>query len=152
VDGYDNSSGQHQVHANYGWNDGHNAWYTLDKFDCDNAAGYQGGCDIDNEELIRRIYPRDGLCGTVAGTLAGDVYSYIYCDVTSSNLTIQTGAWVQFLGGVNGTKMTCSGNSIDISSSANNDTRFFSKGDPSKGLKLTGAQIKLSTNGSISIH
>jgi hypothetical protein len=152
VDGYDNSGGQYQVHANYGWSDAHSAWYTLDLFDCNTAAGWQGGCDADQEQLLRYIYPRKGFFGAISGTIPTGFYSYIYGDVTSSNLTVQSGAWVQFLGGTKGTALTCSANSISIPGSTSDTTRFFSHGDLSRGLRFTSGGIKLDPNGSILVH
>jgi hypothetical protein len=152
IDGYDNSGGQYQVHANYGWNDAHTAWYTLDLFDCNNAAGWQGGCDADQESLLRFIYPTNGHIGSTSGVLSSGVYSYIYGDVTSSQLSTQAGAWVQFLGGTAGTKVTCSADSICFYGSAGDATHLFSHGDSQRGVKLTGGHMTLRQNGSINVH
>lgn len=45
-------AGTNQIHLNYGWDDGHNAWYTVDNLYCD-----WDGCDPMVEYVIRRIYP-----------------------------------------------------------------------------------------------
>ena len=152
VDGYDNSAGAYQVHANYGWDDGHTTWYTLDLFDCDNASGWQGGCNADDERLLRYIYPRQGLSGTTSGTLQRWYYAYVYGNVSATNLTVEAGALVQFLGGAEGTAMTCGGGTIYVSSSASDTTRFFSDGDPSRGMKLAGGKTKIQPNGGIILH
>ena len=152
VDGYDYSSGEYLVHANYGWNDAHTAWYSIDFFDCDNSAGWQGGCDPDKDELISFLYPKDALWGSWAGIYLQEGYSYVCGDLSTSDITIETGALVQFLGGTKGTRITCSGASIDFSGTVSKPTRFFSKGDLSRGLKLAGGQARLLPNGSITVH
>ena len=150
VDGYDNTGGQYMVHANYGWDDGHTAWYTLNTWHC---GDYD--CSWDEEEMIRNIYPRDGLCGSYSGTLspwrgAGSLHHYIYCDVSSNNMTIQGGARVQFLPGVS---LKCNGNSINIDGGTPEETRFFSEGLPTRGLKVAGGgQIKLKSDGMICVY
>lgn len=159
VDGYDDSGGQHRVHANYGWGvNWHNNWYDLDWFDCDTAYGWNLRCDWEEEELIRYIYPRNGLCGTHSGTLGPwggpeTLHHYVYCDATSSNLIVQGGARVQFLPG---TSITCSANTVEIYGKAAGplgETRFFSEGPPTRGLKVdAGGKIKLHPNGSIRVH
>nr|MBC7244183.1 C10 family peptidase [Chloroflexota bacterium] len=156
VDGYDNTGGLYQVHANYGWDDPHTAWYTLDNFDCDNAPGWQGGCSWDEEELIRHIYPRTGHCGVSWGTLgprnsATDLPHYIYCDVIFVNTTIQGGAWVQFLPGTSITGGSAS--AVTIEGRSPGETRFYSEGLTTRGLKVAaGGKIKLHSNGSIRVR
>ncbi len=52
VDGYDDTGGQYQVHANYGWGpESHTTWYTLDDFNCN------GECEWSKYEMVRMIYP-----------------------------------------------------------------------------------------------
>ena len=155
VDGYDDSSGQYKVHANYGWNgDEQNTWYDLDWFDCDTDNGWNLRCEWDDEYMIRYIYPRNGLSEWYTGTLstyggAGTLHHYIYNDTYSNNLTVQGGARLQFLPGV---CLICNGNTITIDGSSS-DTRFFSNGIPTQGLKVTeGGKIKLSPNGSICVY
>jgi hypothetical protein len=152
VDGYDNSTGVYRVHANYGYNDKLTAWYTLDGFECDYTTDPPDGCDYLQESLIRYIYPREGLFGSSSGVLQGGYYSYIFGDVTSSNLVVQAGASVQFLGGTKGTHVTCTSDSIFIFGSKSENSRLFSHGDLSKGVKLTGAHITLRPKGSIGVH
>ncbi|MDH7487803.1 MAG: C10 family peptidase [Anaerolineae bacterium] len=149
VDGYDNTGGQYLVHANYGWDDGHTAWYTLDQFDCNGI----GACDWGSYEMTRFIYPRTGLCGVAWVNLgprnsATDLHHYVYCDVTLLNVTIQGGAWVQFLPGT-----SIMGGSASIEGRSPAETRLFSDGLPTRGLKVAGGgKIKLYPSGSIRVH
>ncbi len=156
VDGYDDLSGGHKVHANYGWGDnGHTAWYELDWFDCNNDDTAYTRCEWDTEEMIRDIYPRDGLNGPYSGTLGtwggtGTFHHYIYGNVTSGNMAVEAGARVQFLPGVS---LTCSDNFIDINGGTRFETRLFSRGDPTRGLKVAqGGKIWLKPNGSICVY
>jgi hypothetical protein len=43
-------SGTNQIHMNYGWDDGHNAWYTVDNLYCD-----WSGCNPMIEQAVRQI-------------------------------------------------------------------------------------------------
>jgi hypothetical protein len=156
VDGYDDSGGMYKVHANYGWGDNwHNTWYDLDWFDCNNDINYTTPCEFNEEELIRFIYPRNGLREWYTGTLGPwggpqSLHHYVYDDTYSNDLTVQGGARVQFLPGVS---LICNGNSININGDSPNETRFYSNGMPTKGLKVNkNGEIKLHQNGAITIY
>jgi len=45
-----------QYHMNYGWDDGHNAWYTMDNLYCP-----WEGCDYMVESMVREIIPDRGI-------------------------------------------------------------------------------------------
>ncbi|MFQ6008680.1 MAG: C10 family peptidase, partial [Candidatus Zixiibacteriota bacterium] len=55
-DGWRETAGLKQYHMNYGWDDGHNAWYTLDNLYCP-----WEGCNYLYESLIRNIIPDRGI-------------------------------------------------------------------------------------------
>jgi hypothetical protein len=149
VDGYDTG---YMVHANYGHDDkSENVWYTIDNFDCKGPP-----CNWNETKMIRGLYPTGGLCGTYSGILGpwggfGTLYHYVYCDTASNNLTVQGGARVQFLPG---TKISSLADDlVNIYGAAPNETRFFSDGLPTRGLRVaTGGGIKLRTNGSIRVY
>jgi len=147
VDGYDDTSGQYLVHANYGWVDmNYTAWYVLDQFDC------RGPCEWGKYEMVRMIYPRTGWCEYASGTFGpASLPSYVYCDVTLNSVTMNGGTWLQFLPGK---KITCgAGTLTHINGNDNPGTRFFSEGVSSRGLKVSaGGKIKLHPNGSIKVH
>ncbi len=147
VDGYDDTGGQYQVHANYGWGvEGHTTWYTLDNFDCN------GPCDWDEYGMVRMIYPRTGLCVGIAGLFSpASLPYYVYCDLLLYDVTIQGGAWFQFLPG---TKVTSAqGYVANIIGNDAPGTRFFSEGLVSRGMRVSGGgKIKLYANGSIKVH
>jgi hypothetical protein len=152
LDGYDVTGGERLVHANYGWNDAHTAWYSLDYLDCDSSPGLQGGCDPDEEMMIRLLYPKNAVWGSPPALIWKEGYHYIFGDLTTSDITIEAGSLVQFFGGTTGTRITCSGDSIDFSGSVSKPIQFFSHGDLSKGMKLTGGGVKILPAGSITMH
>ncbi|MEA2031299.1 MAG: C10 family peptidase, partial [candidate division Zixibacteria bacterium] len=49
-----------QYHMNYGWDDYHTAWYTLDNYYCP----AEGGCSQNNETMVIRIEPNKGIMFT----------------------------------------------------------------------------------------
>jgi len=53
-DGWKVVGSTRMYHFNYGWDDGHNAWYTVDNLHCD-----WEGCNYMNEALIRNIFPEE---------------------------------------------------------------------------------------------
>ncbi len=161
IDGYDNIG---QIHINYGWDNGHNTWYVFDELDCDKTNGFQGGCILDDMDLIRLIFPRTGYNKVCYDTLGpwggpGSYHHYIYCNVTKTRsdydtpykyMTVLGGAWVQFLPGES---ITCSHDSVYIYGRSPGETRFFSDGLPTRGLKVCeNGVIKLNSNGRISIY
>lgn len=147
VDGYDDTSGQYLVHANYGWGpEAHTTWYALDEFNCN------GACEWSKYEMVRMIYPRTGLCVHITGIFSpASVPYYVYCDLLLYDVTIQGGAWFQFLPGK---KVTCApGSFADIIGNNNPGTRFYSEGLSSRGLRVSGGgKIKLYANGSIKVY
>ena len=55
-DGYRDDGGQLEFHMNYGWNDGHNAWYILDSLYCGWITG--DVCPYEEEFMIAGIEPQ----------------------------------------------------------------------------------------------
>jgi len=56
-DGYRDDSGQLELHMNYGWNDGHNAWYILDSLYCLWFTG-EILCPYSVESMVAGIEPQ----------------------------------------------------------------------------------------------
>ncbi len=54
-DGWRTYLGLDQYHFNYGWADGHTAWYTLDNLYCP-----WSGCGISSESMVMNIIPQNG--------------------------------------------------------------------------------------------
>ena len=51
LDGWRNMFGWKQLHFNYGWDDGHNAWYTPDAMYC------PWGCEVGDQLMLTNIVP-----------------------------------------------------------------------------------------------
>lgn len=154
IDGYDDTGGQTLVHANYGWDNAHTTWYTLDDLDCDNSAGFQGGCELSEYALVRWIYPRTAIPNT--GTLGPrnsvtDLHHYVYLDEDYCfDLIVEGGAWVQFLPG---TSLACYWDSVAIYGRSPDETRFYSEGLPTRGMKVAAnGEIKLWPGGGMRVH
>lgn len=56
-DGWRIESSFNQYHLNYGWDEGHTAWYTVDNYYCPD----EDGCSQDQESVIRNILPNRGI-------------------------------------------------------------------------------------------
>ncbi len=154
VDGY-NGDGGYFVHANYGWDgDSHDAWYELDRFDCNSSDLLFVPCDWYDDYMIRDIYPRNGICEWFTGTLAawsgpGSLHHYIYCNTFSNDMTIEAGARVQFLPGV---QLECNGGDIFIEGGGQ-ETRLFTNGLPTRGVSLKSrSAIKMYARGTLMLY
>jgi len=69
-DGWRDTYGQNQYHINYGWDDSHTTWYTIDNIYCP-----WEGCDPSEEYLIRYIMPEVESPITVKPDGTGDLSS-----------------------------------------------------------------------------
>lgn len=147
VDGYDDTGGQPMAHANYGWDNGNNDWYVLDHFYCDPP-----GCDLDEEYMVRCLFPLNGLCEERSGFLYPQndewtIHYYAYCNTASDDLTVEGGAWLQFLPGVS---LSCFANEVNIYGRGPDlgETRFFTGGDATRGLLVgNGGEVRLLPGG-----
>jgi hypothetical protein len=142
-----------QYHINYGWEDNHNAWYTLD------ALYYPTGGDKDDEYILQNIYPAQALGNPIYGTYARNSFNYRYFDMDSSSHStwptetiFEAGQILQFLPSVKVTCMNTLGHPIRFLGATGNETRFFTRGDLSQGVRIRSGEIKLRMNGSMKLH
>ena len=130
-------------HMNYGWrNTNYNTWYVLD-------ALHDG--DPDEEEMIRGIRPLNCFDGVVSGAypLPELPYGYVDQDATcSDSAAFASGYNLQFL--PNAT-LTCTSttDSLRIYGTGSENTRLFTRGDPSRGVHIVGSAIKMSHGGTV---
>ncbi len=143
-----------QYHMNYGWAGwvpstpewagytNSNAWYTLDGLP---------GSNQDEEDIIEHIYPCTILYGTLSGAyeLASFPYRYFDRDATGSSATFESGQYLQFLPNIVVTCTSTTGGSIKFYGSSSHNTRLFTRGDSSKGVRIDNGAIKLSRDGSL---
>jgi hypothetical protein len=134
-----------QYHMNYGWamtgtcQDGCNAWYTLD-------ALYLGGKD--EEEMLENIYPAPALGSWLSGIyVLGD--RYFDQDATGHGVIFLSCQNLQFLPGITVTCTGATGGFIRFEGSGSSNTRLFTRGDRTEGVRIYDGAIKLNRYGSI---
>lgn len=133
-----------QYHMNYGWDNNFNAWYDLDKL-------FMGGR---NEEYrVENIFPAVAVENQVSGTYSLQSFPYRYFDrdATGSSATFQAGQYLQFLPRITVTGTGGTGQTIRFEGSSSANTRFFTRGDISKGVLIEGGAVELTNNGSIKL-
>jgi hypothetical protein len=131
-----------QYHMNYGWDDGHTAWYTLDEL------LYK---DPDTEYVVASIYPDQSLHSVISGTYTKQSFSYRYfnVDATGTSATFEAGQLLQFLPDITVTCTSTTGGSIRFDGSSTDNTILYSNGDSTKGVRIDNGTIKMNRYGSI---
>ena len=123
---------------NYGWfGSSHDAWYTLD--------GLYGGDPLD-EYMLENIYPAQALGSLLSGIYTRNAsfpYRYFDQDTTGDSAAFESGRNLQFLGGITATCTSSTGGSIRFYGSSSLNTRLFSDGDTTKGVRIHNGVIKL---------
>lgn len=132
-----------QYHMNYGagWvgvcQNGCNTWYTLD-------ALYLGG--INEEYMLENIVPANALGNSLSGVYGPQVdfnYRYFDRDATGSNATFSGPQSLQFLHGI---KVSSTG-AIRFSNASSGNILLFSRGDETKGIRISGNGVVRLNNG-----
>ena len=126
---------------NYGWDDGHNTWYTLD------ALHYPSGGSIDDEYMLENIYPAPALGSSISGTYGRPSFPWRYFDrdATGSSATFEAGQELQFLPDIVVICTSTTGGSINFYGSS----LLFTRGDGERGIQIHNGVIKLHRNGGL---
>ena len=134
-----------QYHMNYGWDNSYTAWYTLD-------ALYLGG--VDEEYILENIYPAQALGSWLSGTYSQQSFPYRYFDrdATGYSATFSSGQYLQFLPNITVTNTSNTGGSFRFEGSDTLNTRLFTRGDTSQGVRIYNGTIKINKNGSIKFY
>ncbi|RZN39858.1 MAG: hypothetical protein EFT35_03420, partial [Methanophagales archaeon ANME-1-THS] len=135
-----------EYHMNYGWsNVSYNTWYVLD------GLYYPAGGSINDEYMLENIYPAVALGNSIAGTYSLQSFPYHYFDqdATGNSATFEAGQYLQFLPNVEVTCTSTTGGSIRFLGTSSYNTRLFTRGDPSKGIRIYNGAVKLNKDGSI---
>jgi hypothetical protein len=145
ADGWQMPSGVRQYHMNYGWNDSHNMWYTVD------ALHYPAGGTTGDEYMLESIYPAAALGTAFAGSFPAASFPDRYFDRDSqgSSATFAAGQHLHFLPGV---VVTCASGSVALQSTDASPTRLYGRGYLATGAVLRGGTIKLSPGGQVSLR
>ncbi|MHC4655774.1 MAG: C10 family peptidase [Planctomycetota bacterium] len=140
-DGWQEVGLQKEYHMNYGWAGSADLWYTLDSLP-----------DWTVEHLLADHFPDPEIGSTVvAGTYPRNAFPYRYFDrdaTASFTTTFASGNYLQFLHGI---RLRAPGY-VRFESSATYDTRLFSRGDPSKGIRLSTGTMTLNSGGSVKLY
>ena len=136
-----------QYHINLGWGDANEtAWYVVDALP---------GSEYDEDYMLVHIVPAVALFEAVSGTIPKNPsfrYRYFNVDCFGNNATFEPGQWLQFLPGVVVTGNTGSYLSIQSTAAIGSESLLFSRGDLSKGVSLTGAELILYEGGAVTLH
>jgi hypothetical protein len=132
-----------EYHMNYGWGGtGDDTWYTLDAL--------QGG-DPDNEYMLENIYPAQALGSSlITGTYSKGSFPYRYFDRDSTGMAtiFASGQYLQFLPGI----VVTSVGSITFDGSSTDNTRLFTRGDSSRGIRIREGSIVMFAGGGITFE
>lgn len=144
-DGWQVLGGTRQYHMNYGWGGASTGWYTLDALHLGGAA---------EEVMLTNIYPAPALGSSLSAvTYSRPSFPYRYFDqdATGASATFEAGQNLQFLPNVEVTCTSNTGGSIQFLGSSSYNTRLYTRGDPSKGIRIYQGEVKLDKDGSIKL-
>lgn len=159
-DGWRIVSDVKQYHMNYGWGDwlgsdscwdpyagsGSNTWFTLDALPCSELAV---------EEAIVLLKPIVSLGPTLSSTYSRDSsfpYRYVNVDAGGANTVFQAGQLIQSLPGLTVRCTSTGSGAVRFYGSPTLHTRIFTRGDTSKGVKITDGCVALYGGGAVLIH
>ena len=143
-----------QYHLNCGWAgsspdkpcwDGFtdtNIWYTLDAIPCS---------DPDDEYMMVNIFPGVSLTHSLSGTYylwPLFPYRYFNRDASGSSATFGAGQYLQFLPNI---VVTSTGN-IKFYGAASLETRLFTRGDTSAGVRINNGGISMYSGGKMKLY
>jgi len=149
-----------QYHMNYGWGNhlgagscwdpyigiGSNTWYTLDAMPC---------TDLSAEEAIVLLKPSGSLNTTLSGTYGRNSafpYRYVNVDAGGESAVFQAGQLIQSLPGLTVTCTSASSGAVKFYGSPALHTRLFTRGDTSKGVKITDGCVSLYGSGAVKMY
>ncbi len=143
-DGWMIQDNEKYYHMNYGWDNADTMWYVLDDL-------LLGGYWI--EYMLEDIYP-DRAIGHVIGTFYPLVtsfpYRYFDRDATGTLGVFQAGHRLQFLPHVT---VKCVGDADDaIGFVGDPETRLFTRGDESRGVRIYHGAFAIRRNGMLVLH
>ena len=159
-DGWRIVSDIRQYHMNYGWGGwlgqgscwdpyigiGSNTWFTLDALPCP---------DLTKENCIAYVKPMGSLGATLSGTYAAYAafpYRYVNVDTGGESAVFQAGQLVQALPGRRIRCTSAGTGAVRFYGAAGLHTRLFTRGDTSKGVKITCGCVALYGGGGVLIH
>ncbi len=131
-----------QYHINYGWGGSNTGWFAIDEIP---------GGEPDDEFILENIVPYQAIGSSLLSFYNKPLFPYRYFDqdATGTNSVFMQGQNLQFLPNV---IVSCNGNGIMFIGTPSEQTTFYTKGDISKGIKLSNGKIILHNQGAIKLH
>ncbi|MBI2843901.1 MAG: C10 family peptidase [Armatimonadetes bacterium] len=144
-DGWRQIGSTRYIHFNYGWGTSNdNTWYLLD----DPELG-----PIGDQKALVFIYPHTSLGWTLNGTYARDAafpYRYFDRDTFSlSNVVFEAGQMLNALARIKISAGATANPGITFNGTSSLVTKIYSRGDPTKGVKISSGALRLSNGGSL---
>ena len=140
-DGWKVVGSTRMCHMNYGWSgQSTDTWYNIDNL-----------ADSDAEGMIRKIKPAPSLESKLSGPYAKKAFPYRYFDqdATGHDAVFKAGQYLQFLPGITVKCTSPDGGKIQFIGWSYDNTRLFTRGDISKGIRIHSGHINLYNQGSI---
>jgi len=124
-----------EYHMNYGWDNGDNAWYRIDRL-----LQIVEGATWEQEYMIRNIVPGGSLHSTVSGPVYKLPFNYRYVnrDCTASAADFHPGQFIQFLPGVS---LVCTRSFMQFAGEPGNQTYLYTP-EPNRGIRIDNGAIK----------
>jgi hypothetical protein len=149
-----------QYHMNYGWGNwlgqgscwdpyigiGSNTWFTLDALPCPDMA---------KEDVIASLKPVFSLDASLSGTYTayGEFpYRYVNVDTGGESAVFEAGQLIQSLPDKIIRCTSTGSGAVKFYGSPSLHTRLFTRGDTSKGVKITNGCVALYGGGGVLIH
>jgi len=157
-DGWRIVSETKQYHMNYGWGgwlgqdscwnpySNSNTWFTLDALPCTEMA---------EEEVIANLKPVGCLNASMSGTYgqySPFPYRYVNVDTGGESAIFQAGQLIQFLPGLTARCTSTGSGAVKFYGSTSLHTRLFTRGDTSKGVKITNGCVALYGSGGVLMY
>jgi hypothetical protein len=147
-------------HINYGWSGNYgegscwdpyrdagipsNTWYTAYALPC-----------AEDTDMIAGIQPDvslNALLGPIYGNNPSFPYRYVNVDASGTDVTFSAGQLIQFLPGVDIVCTSAGAGAITFYGSPTLHTRFFARGDRTKGVRIENGGIALYRGGGVRLY
>ena len=140
----------YQVHMNYGWANDFNCWYSIDGLWQPEPGGGSYGI-YEDEYAIFNTFPIVSLRSPVYGSFSpipDFPYRYFDMDCTGGPADFLAGQLIQLLHNVT---VNATEGDFRFQGSSGYETRLFTRGDTSKGVRIDNGALKIMPGGSIKL-
>ena len=137
----------YQVHMNYGWANSYNMWYSINGLYQVNPDG-----TWEDEYMVKDIHPSVSLSSPVAGLILlwpAFPYRYFDRDCSGGPATFQGGQYIQFMHNI---VVTATNGDFRFNGTSGNETRLYTRGDKTKGVRIDNGTLMLMPGGSMTLY